>query len=535
MIIKFIGACREVTGSVHYVEACGKRFIVDYGMEQGEMVYEKAELPVPVAQLDFVLLTHAHIDHSGLIPLLYTKGFKGPIFCTGATKDLCDIMLRDSAHIQEFEAQWRNRKGLRKGSEPIVPLYTAEDVYNVMKQFKGIDYGEVCSPAEGIRVQFTDVGHLLGSASITITLEENGAEKTMVFSGDVGNSDQPILKNPHPVAGGDFLVIESTYGNRSHPEKKDPIPKLLSVMKKTFDAGGNVVIPSFAVGRTQELLYFFRQIKADDMLPEYRDFRVYVDSPLAVSATSVFEKNKYDCYDGAAMALLNEGINPLEFPGLILSITTEDSASINFDPRPKVILSASGMCEAGRIKHHLKHNLWRPASTILFAGYQAHHTLGRAIVEGAKTVKIFGEEIAVNARIETLEGISGHADREGLLRWIENMQIKPKQIFVVHGEESAACEFAQTVKSKFGKFGVEAVAPYSGDTYDLAKGEVMEEGDRKLREKKLSSKRSNTVFNKLVNTGERLNALIMAQEGHSNKDLAKMTSQIEALIDKWED
>ena len=541
MRIFFSGAAHEVTGSCHYVEACGKHFLVDCGMEQGLNLYENEDPPVLPGEIDFVLLTHAHIDHSGMLPLLYKRGFSGPVYTTKATKDLCDIMLLDSAHIQEFEAQWRSKKGRRKGLPDAEPVYTTEDASGVLQLFTGVDYGQTIVPADGIRVMFTDVGHLLGSAAITVTINEDGEEQTIVFSGDVGNTDQPLIRDPQPVYGCDTLVIESTYGDRSHDAREPYVPRLVRILKDTFTRGGNVVIPSFAVGRTQEMLYFFRQIKEEKLLPEFPDFEVYVDSPLAVNATTVFQKNIYSCFDEEALALVNAGINPLEFPGMKLSVTSDDSKAINFDENPKVILSASGMCDAGRIKHHLKYNLWRQDSTILFVGYQSAGTLGRSLVDGAQSVKIFGEEIKVQAKIEQLAGISGHADQEGLLHWVGEMTRKPSRIYVVHGDDQVTDHFASRLMQTYG---IEAIAPYSGDSFDLMTGAQITEGARQKTEKyekKLAGKASAAVKEKvsaayeaLVAAGQRLLRVIEHNKGGANRDLRRFTDEINKLCDKYD-
>ena len=387
MKLMFLGAAHEVTGSCYYLEAAGRKFLVDCGMEQGPDYFENHALPVPASDLDFVLLTHAHIDHSGNLPLLYARGFRGPVFATEATADLCDIMLRDSAHIQMFEAEWRNRKNRRAGREEFVPAYTMEDAIGLIRQIEGQPYGKILSLYEGIRVRFADAGHLLGSASIELWLEEGGREKKIVFSGDIGNLNQPLINDPTLLTEADYVVMESTYGDRSHGEVPDYTHALAQVIQKTLDRGGNVVIPSFAVGRTQEMLYFIRKIKKDQLVSGHDGFPVYVDSPLAVEATSIFDEHHKDCFDREARELTEQGINPLRFPGLKMSITSEDSKAINFEEEPKVILSASGMCDAGRIKHHLKHNLWKPENTVLFVGYQAVGTPGRALVEGAERIR----------------------------------------------------------------------------------------------------------------------------------------------------
>lgn len=528
MKMMFIGADHEVTGSCHYVEACGKRFIVDYGMEQGLNVYENEELPVGARNLDFILLTHAHIDHSGMIPLLYAKGFRGQIFTTSATTDLCQIMLRDSAHIQEFEAEWKNRKARRSGRPEVVPVYTMDDAVNVMEYFVKCPYNQKISVAEGISVRFTDIGHLLGSASIEVWLEEGHEQKKLVFSGDVGNTDQPLIKDPSYTKEADYVIMESTYGDRCHGEKQDYVSALSEVIQRTFDRGGNVVIPSFAVGRTQELLYYIRQMKAENRIKNHGDFKVIVDSPLAVEATKIFHKDVEETYDEEAMELVRQGINPITFSNLWLSVTTEESKAINFETDPKVIISASGMCEAGRIRHHLKHNLWKMENTIVFVGYQAYGTLGRALVEGAKQVKLFGETISVAAEIVRLEGLSGHADKNGLLQWITNFEKKPEYVFVVHGEDAVCEAFSECLKEQYG---FSARAPYSGDVFDLALGQWTQWGSRKLVKKK---PQASSAYIRLKSAGERLLSVIEHNEGGTNKDLGKFADQILSLCDKWE-
>ncbi|MCR4591029.1 MAG: MBL fold metallo-hydrolase [Lachnospiraceae bacterium] len=536
MILEFIGADHEVTGSCHYLNVNGKNILIDYGMEQGRKLYENADLPVNAAEIDYILLTHAHIDHSGLLPLAYKKGFRGQIFATNATAKLCNIMLRDSAHIQTFEAEWRNRKARRNANiDAFVPLYTMEDADGAIRLLHPVDYREMVHIADGIDVRFTDVGHLLGSAAIEVFLNEDGVSRKIVFSGDVGNIDQPIIKDPEPVEGADYVLIESTYGDRLHSaEKPDHVKELSDILNYTFERGGNVVIPSFAVGRTQELLYFIREIKEKGLVHGFEDFPVYVDSPLAVDATSIFGKSSLECYDEEATALLNKGVNPLSFTNLNLSITPDDSKNINFDDEPKVIISASGMCDAGRIRHHLKHNLWRAESTILFVGYQSVGTLGRALIEGAKTVKLFGEEISVNANIEMMSGLSGHADQRGLINWARASfdPEKTKKIFVVHGDDHVTDSFAALLNKDYG---FEAYAPYSGTKFDLITNEFITEtkGVPVVRKTSVTA-RISTVFERLLAAGERLLGVIKKYEHGANKDIAKFADQINALCDKWE-
>lgn len=532
MKITFLGAAHEVTGSCHMLEACGKIMLIDYGMEQGPDYYKNRDIPVAAADIDYVFLTHAHIDHSGLLPLLYKQGFRGVIFSTRATKDLCEVMLRDSAHIQMFEAEWRNRKAKRSGGEEYVPLYDMAAADGTMKLFCGCSYGEILRVTEGISIRFTDVGHLLGSSCIEIWLKEEEQERKVVFSGDIGNRNQPILKEPLKVAEADYVVMESTYGDRCHGEQVNYVEALTQILQDTFDRGGNVVIPSFAVGRTQEMLYFLREIKEKQLVKGHENFPVYVDSPLAVQATTIFNKNMYECFDEETLALVKKGINPIAFPGLNLSITSDESKAINFDDEPKVILSASGMCEAGRIRHHLKHNLWREDSTVLFVGYQAVGTLGRAIVEGASQVKLFGETVEIRARIERLKGISGHADKEGLISWLQGFEKKPARVFVVHGEDTVCDQFAACLEESYG---YNARAPYSGGCYDLITNTHVAEGNkvRIEKDKKLAKPVSN-VYYRLVEIGKRVARLIEKSSGWANKDLAKLADQLQALCEKWE-
>lgn len=536
MRITFLGADHEVTGSCHYLQVADKNILIDCGMEQGNDVYENQELPIPACDVDYVLLTHAHIDHSGLIPLLYVNGFRGKIYCTEATVQLCDIMLRDSAHIQMFEAEWRNRKAKRSNGtlKEFIPLYDAKAVYEVMKQFVGLEYEKVVKIDDNVSIRLRDVGHLLGSASIEVWASEDTpegrVERKLVFSGDIGNVHKPITKDPATVADADYVVMESTYGNRSHNGTPDYVAELVKVFKRTFDRGGNVVIPSFAVGRTQELLYHIRKIKADGLMD--RDFDVYVDSPLAIEATEVFSKNVEQCFDEEAIELVRQGINPLSFPGLKYAISSEESKMINFDTNHKVIISASGMCEAGRIRHHLKHNLWRPECTILFVGYQANGTTGRIIVDGIDEIKLFGEPIQVKAEIAQLPGSSGHADKDGLIHWVNAFTNKPRKVFVVHGEDSVCEEFTQCLKEEYG---FDAYAPYTGASFDLITGQMITEGNKEKKSRRTTvNKRNKSVFDRLVAAGKRLMSVIAHNEGGANKDLAKFTDQINSLCDKWD-
>lgn len=534
MKLTFIGADHEVTGSCHLVEACGKNILVDCGMEQGPDLYENQEIPVASGDIDYILLTHAHIDHSGKIPMLCKQGFHGEIVTTFATSDLCNIMLRDSAHIQEFEAEWRNRKARRSGGPEYEPLYTMADADAAIKLLALCDYDQRITLCDGIDIRFTDVGHLLGSAAIEMWITEGDISKKIVFSGDVGNLDQPIIKDPKKVTEADYILIESTYGDRVHGDvRPDYVGEFTRILKETFDRGGNVVVPSFAVGRTQELLYFIREIKEKNLLPDYPNFEVYVDSPLAIEATNVFNKNVKSCFDEDALAIIEKGINPLVFPGLKTTITSDESRMINFDTKPKVILSASGMCEAGRIRHHLKHNLWKKESTICFVGYQAVGTLGRKLIEGAECVKLFGETVEVNAKIESLKGISGHADRNGLLDWLSGFENTPQHVFVVHGEDQVTDTFAEAITEKFGW---PAMAPYSGGCVDLATGEILSVGIKEPKKavEKPAQIRKQNAFYRVVAAAKRLLDVVYKNEGLANKELMKFENQINNLADKWD-
>ena len=532
MKLTFIGANHEVTGSCHCLEACGKKILVDYGMEQGGNVYENAELPFAIPDVDYILITHAHIDHTGLLPLLYAEGFRGQIFATQATCDLCNIMLKDSAHIQEMEAEWKNRKARRAGKPEVEPLYTINDAQGVLTHFVPCHYKDVLTLTDGLRIRFTDVGHLLGSASIEVWMEEEGVEKKIVFSGDIGNKNKPLIKNPSYIDEADYVVMECTYGDRTHDRTHEHIEELAQILQETLDRGGNLVIPAFAVGRTQEILYFMRKIKEEKLIKGHDDFEVYVDSPLAVEATQVFTKNIMECYDEEAMDLVNRGINPIGFPGLKLSITSEDSKNINFDMTPKVIISAAGMCDAGRIRHHLKHNLWRPECTILFAGDQAVGTLGRSLLEGTQVVKLFGETIDVEAHIEKLDGISGHADMNGLITWVSAFKEKPSQVFLVHGDDDVCTSFAGLLHTDYG---FETAAPFSGSVYDLAAGAWLKQTvGVPLRRETERQKENRTIFELLVAAGERLMRVIRKNRECANKDIKKFTADVNALCDKWD-
>ena len=480
MKITFLGATRTVTGSNFLVEGAGKKFLVDCGMWQGKAEQEmenSQEFEFNPSEIDFMLLTHAHIDHSGRIPKLYNEGFRNKVYAHKATCDLCTLMLPDSGHIQETEVEWKNKKRKRKGEEPIEPIYTAEDAVRCLEIFEPVQYDQIIEITPEIHVRFNDAGHMLGSSIIEVWVKEGEKVTKTVFTGDIGNNDIPLLSPPTMIEDTDFLVMESTYGSRLHMRNDEKAQIFLDVVSETLDNGGTVVIPSFAVGRTQEILYEINKLK--DEYGDDEEFRrkyktimkapVYVDSPLAISATEVFRENT-EIFDEETKEEIMRGDNPLEFPGLKFTRTADESKALNEDQTPSIIISASGMCEVGRIKHHLKHNLWNPKSTILFVGYQAPGTLGYSIVNGAKTVKIFGEEIAVNARIEYIEGYSGHADQELLMNCIYSYIKKPKHIFLVHGEPESQDVLADKIEEET-KIGV--TIPEFGETYELSDEIVM--------------------------------------------------------------
>ncbi len=445
MFLEVCGAAREVTGSCYVVQVGPTRFLVDCGMHQGgdkEEALNFAPFAFDPAELDFMLLTHAHIDHSGLIPRLVNEGFKGPIYATGPTCDLAEIMLLDSAYIQESEAEWRNRKARRAGRRLLDALYTKKDAEKAIRQFKQVDYGAAKELAPGVTVVFHDAGHILGSAFVELQLSENGDDTKLLFSGDVGQPDQPIIRDPEIIEQTDFLVMESTYGDRKHVHNGKPVEELAAILEEAQRTGGNVIIPAFAVGRTQELLYFLRKIQDERDL----DMPVYVDSPLASRATEVFRRHR-EAYDAESWKLVGEPGGIFDFPEIHYTTSAEESKALN-GKNGIVIISASGMAEAGRIRHHLKHNLWRPEAHIVIVGFQAQNTLGRRLIEGEKRVRIFGEEIAVRAHIHEISGLSAHADQEQLLAWVSHFK-SPRTVILTHGELAAALALEKLIEDKF--------------------------------------------------------------------------------------
>lgn len=565
MKLTFIGAAHEVTGSCTLLEVNGKNILIDCGMEQGRDLFENIEIPVSPAEIDAVVATHAHIDHTGKLPFLVANGYTGPIYTTEATARLCKIMLLDSAHIQEFEAQWRNRKGRRAGREEYVPLYTSEDALKTMEYFRTTGYGRELEIADGVTISFTDAGHLLGSSNVLFRLKEGGEERTILFSGDLGNLNKPLIKEPQTPPHADYVVCESTYGDRLHAASPDYIGELTDVIQRTLDRGGNVVIPAFAVGRTQELLYYIRIIKEKGLVKGHDGFKVVVDSPLAVEATQIYSSEMDEYYDDEARELLKKGINPVVFPDLKVSVSSDESKAINDDSTPKIIISASGMCEAGRIRHHLKHNLWRPECTILFVGYQSRETVGAKLLDGEPMVRLFGEEIQVRAEIRRVDSFSSHADEKMLLKWVQDAD-PGIRLFVNHGEDKVTEHFAEEASELIGK---PAAAPYSGEVWDLISGELIQkavivpvirkeaeggvieirsfdsegrltgrkpeyarggkDGEWKTTE---STAKAAKAYSELCRAGNRLMDYIEHRQGTSNKEIIKLTREINELLRK---
>ena len=531
MKLRFFGADQCVTGSCHCLEVSGKRILVDCGLQQGRDEISNDEFPFAAGEIDVVLVTHAHIDHSGRIPMLIKQGFQGRIVTTRLTAELLDIMLLDSAHIQESDAEWKNRKAERSGAPKVEPLYTIEDAARVREFVDTCEYDQPVPVCQGVTARFVDAGHLLGSAIIIVDAEENGEKRRIVFSGDLGNINQPIIRDPTPVTGADYVVMESTYGDRNHTEVWSYTDDLAKIIDETIARGGNVVIPSFAVGRTQELLYFIREIKDAGLVKSNPDFPVYIDSPLAKRATTIFTGNLHGYLDEEALELVKDGTHMFNFTNLRMTETSEESKALNLDPVPKVIISASGMCDAGRIRHHLKHNLWRPESTVVFVGFQGEGTLGRRLLEGAESVKLFGEEIAVRARIVNFQGLSSHADRDHLLGWIQGFQDpKPRHVFVVHGDREVAPFFAQSVEN----LGFRAHAAQYTESYDLIADQVLEVGYLPERRAKAAGAKVSSAYERLVAVGQMLMESIKRSKGRDNKSLARFADQLRQLLEKWE-
>ena len=507
MRIQFCGASTGVTGSCHLITTEHHKILLDCGQFQGgkamdAMNYEP--FPFDPAEIDYMVLSHAHIDHCGRIPLLIKRGFKGDIYCTDATADLLEVMLKDSGYIHEKEAEWKNRKNERAGRPLVEPLYTCNDAVESLKFVKPVLYDQLIELNPEMKIVFNDAGHILGSAITELWVTEGESVSKIVFSGDLGVMDRPILRDPTIIKKADYVIMETTYGNRLHPQNSMDVKSLMEIVIKTARRGGTVVIPSFAVGRTQELIYEFNRFYENNQ--EYQkdleNLMVYVDSPMATTATEVFKRNA-QVFDDEMKEIITNGDNPLDFKNLRFTRSTEDSIALNHNDRPKVIISASGMCEAGRIRHHLKHNLWNPKASVIFVGYQAEGTLGRLLVEGAKEVTLFGEEIQVNAEIYNLEGFSGHADRDGLLMWLGGFQKEPKHIFLVHGEPDAKEDFAQTVEQKLG---YHPIVVQGNSEFVLEKDEILNK--REAMQEAMDSEALESVKKNIADIHRRLEGIL---------------------------
>ena len=541
MKIQLCGATTGVTGSCHLITTANHKVLLDCGQFQGGKAQEELNyepFPFDPAEIEYLVLSHAHIDHCGRIPLLVKRGFKGQIYCTDATADLLGIMLLDSGHIHEQEAEWQNRKNARAGRPLVEPLYTEKDAEESLKFIKPVLYNQLVELNDEVRICFNDAGHILGSGEIEIFVSEKveGSSEVraskIVFSGDLGVMDRPILRNPTIIKKADYVIMETTYGNRNHPDNAMDVNHLVDIICETAARGGNSVIPSFAVGRTQELIFELNRIYEDPSDPRQEQLskiKVYVDSPMAAAATEVFKKNA-QVFDEETKDYISKGENPLEFPNLKFTQSTEESQWLNVDREPKVIISASGMCEAGRIRHHLKHNLWDARNSIIFVGYQAEGTLGRGIIDGEKEVQLFGETVQVNAKIHNLEGFSGHADMNGLLGWLKGFQKLPKQLFLVHGEPEVKIEFAKTVKEQIG---IDAIPVNVNSEYELE-----ESGGVVTRKEAIADavdeKRVNEARENLYNVRRRLedilyNANLSVDKGTDPEKLARINNIIMEL------
>lgn len=507
MRIQFCGASTGVTGSCHLITTEHHKILLDCGQFQGgkamdAMNYEP--FPFDPAEIDYMVLSHAHIDHCGRIPLLIKRGFKGDIYCTDATADLLEVMLKDSGYIHEKEAEWKNRKNERAGRPLVEPLYTCNDAVESLKFVKPVLYDQLIELSPEMKIVFNDAGHILGSAITELWVTEGESVSKIVFSGDLGVMDRPILRDPTIIKKADYVIMETTYGNRLHPQNSMDVKSLMEIVIKTARRGGTVVIPSFAVGRTQELIYEFNRFYENNRQyqKDLEELMVYVDSPMATTATEVFKRNA-QVFDDEMKEIITNGDNPLDFKNLRFTRSTEDSIALNHNDRPKVIISASGMCEAGRIRHHLKHNLWNPKASVIFVGYQAEGTLGRLLVEGAKEVTLFGEEIQVNAEIYNLEGFSGHADRDGLLMWLGGFQKEPKHIFLVHGEPESKEDFARTVEQKLG---YHPIVVQGNSEFVLEKDEILNK--REAMQEAMDSEALESVKKNIADIHRRLEGIL---------------------------
>lgn len=549
MKIQFCGASTGVTGSCHLITTENHKVLLDCGQFQGGKAQEALnyeDFPFDPAEIDYVILSHAHIDHCGRIPLLIKRGFKGAIYCTDATADLLDVMLKDSGYIHEKEAEWKNKKNERAGRPKVEPLYTFNDAVDSLTYVKPVLYDQLIELNEEMKIVFNDAGHILGSAITELWVTENDNVSKIVFSGDLGVMERPILRNPTIIKKADYVIMETTYGNRVHPENSMNVKALMDIIRDTAAKGGTTVIPSFAVGRTQELIYELNRVYETDngYRQAFENIMVYVDSPMATTATEVFKRNA-QVFDNETKEYIAKGDNPLDFKNLRFTRTSQESIWLNTNPDPKVIISASGMCDAGRIRHHLKHNLWNRKSSIVFVGYQAEGTLGRMILDGAKEVTLFGEKVQVNAKIYNLEGFSGHADKNGLLAWLKGFQKEPKHIFLVHGEPEAKEAFAETVEKELG---YHPIVVKGNSEYVLEKDEIVsmdQAMEEEVDEEMLGSLRTNLfdihrriediLYNTKLAVGEDMSPKELTEINNMVLELEKSTINLGAAVSDLED
>lgn len=529
MRITFLGAAERVTGSCYLLETDNIKILVDCGMFQGGKEEERMnfeDFKFNPAEIQYLILTHAHIDHSGRIPLLVKKGFKGKIISSRPTAELCKIMLPDSGHIQEMETEWHNRKRQRAGKPPIEPLYTTNDAIESINYFNPINYNELLNIGDDISIRLRDAGHILGSANIEMWIRENSEQFKIVFSGDLGNMNVPLMKDPTIIEDADYVVLESTYGNRLHNDTKNKALVLLDIITDTVERGGNVVIPSFAIARAQEILYILNMLK-EAKSSKLKNVPVYVDSPLAINATKIFESFSSQL-DDETQSFIKAGDNPFDFPNLFFTTTADESKAINASSGSSIIISASGMCDAGRIKHHLKHNLWRPESSVVFVGYQAKNSLGRKIMDGEKIVKIFGEEISVKSKIYSIDGFSGHADQKGLIDWLSGYAKKPVKVFLTHGEDDALIELSKLITSELG---IENEIAEHGQVIELtAKAQKYVPSERySLNKQSLDSSIEN-VRTSFSSTMENLQVYVSTNDDLRTDKLSYMLEKLENLL-----
>ena len=521
MHLSFLGAAEMVTGSNYLLKTNKHNILIDCGLFQGNKEMEKLnfkDFPYDPADIDILLLTHAHIDHSGRIPKLVKDGFNGRIISTKATFDLSEVMLLDSAKIQEYDAEWENKKRKRSGLEPIEPLYTTEDAEQSFKYFETYLYGQKIDINGEISFKFRDAGHILGSSILEIWVTEDEKTIKLVFSGDLGMPGRPIIGEPEYIDYADYLIMESTYGDRNHPPLKENAGKLIEIIKKTVLRGGSVIIPSFAVGRTQGLIYELNHYYEYNEVEEYMKIPVYIDSPMAVTATEVFQKNS-GVFNSKTQDLILKGDNPFRFENLKYIKSTEESIALNKADYPKVIISASGMATAGRIRHHLKHNLWNPKNSLVFVGYQAEGSLGRILLDGVKKVKLLGEEIDVALEIYDLEGFSAHADQGFMIKWLSQFKNKPQKVFVVHGEKEVAEIFSKVIKEKFG---FETIIPKIGNSYRIDTDNIEVEVDVEFKPDVLRE----DITEELENIHAQFTSLMEKSDGFLDEELLKTNYDI---------